>query len=109
MDEETRKALAGIMDILQNPNEGIKAIIHSCTTSESQIHNIYIHMNTIIEDLQCTTKNVNELKEQIVLNCTKLDKMKENTDLLPDMFEMLKANGNNLEVLSKRLDKVENN
>jgi len=66
-------------------------------------------LEKITHIIEFNTHELYELKEQVGKNCTKLDKMKENTDLLPDMFEMLKANGNNLEVLSKRLDKVENN
>jgi len=105
MDDETKKALGKIMDILDNPNEGLKAIIKSCMNSESQINSIYSHMDTVIGDLQLTMKTVTELKEQMKLNCTKQDSMDKKLD---DIIEIVTANGQGIEVLSKRLDKVEN-
>ncbi len=50
---------------------------------------------------------LNTLKEQIGINCEKLNEMKKNTDLIPSIVEIVTANGQGIEVLSNRLDKVE--
>jgi len=52
--------------------------------------------------------DVGDLKEQVLTNCAKLDgmkntidTMKENTDLIPQVLEIVQANGENNEELSK--------
>ncbi len=55
------------------------------------------------------------LKDQVSQNCTKINDLtvdvksiKEDTQLLPQILELVQANGNNHEELSKRVDKLEN-
>lgn len=55
------------------------------------------------------------LKDQTSQNCTKINDLtvdvksiKEDTQLLPQILELVQANGNNHEELSKRVDKLEN-
>jgi len=59
-------------------------------------------------------KEILDLKEQVGINCKKLDnfevklnEIKEHTDILPQMFELVQANGQGIEDLSGRLDKIE--
>lgn len=51
--------------------------------------------------------DIGELKKQVLTNCAKLDAMKENIDLIPQVLEIVEANGNNHEELSKRVNKLE--
>ena len=51
--------------------------------------------------------DVGELKKQTLQNCNKLDSMKENTDMIPAILEIVTANGQGIEVISKRVDKLE--
>ena len=83
MDEETRAAI-----------EALRRVIDE-------------NFKTVFSGSVKTDKAILELKEQVGINCTKLDKMKENTDLLPQMFELVQANGQGIEDLSGRIDKLE--
>ena len=67
---------------------------------------------TKINDL---TVDVKSIKDQTSQNCTKINDLtvdvksiKEDTQLLPQILELVQANGNNHEELSKRVDKLEN-
>ncbi len=58
--------------------------------------------------------DVAELKKQTVVNCGKLDRLgneisniRKDTELLPQILEIVQANGNGVEVLSKRVDALE--
>ncbi len=62
---------------------------------------------------ELTTK-VDSLAEQIGKNCNKLDTVssevkgiKEKTDLIPQVLEIVQANGQGIEVISERVDKLE--
>jgi len=57
----------------------------------------------IIELFDKLAKEIAELTKQVGINCNKLDKMKKNTDLIPQIFEIVTANGQGLEVLSDRI------
>ena len=48
--------------------------------------------------------DVNELKNQIGINCKKLDSMDKKLD---SIVEIVTANGQGIEVLSSRIDKLE--
>lgn len=54
-----------------------------------------------------TSSDIGWLKEQIRSNCDKLDAIKENTGILPQMYEMVQANGRGIEKLAERVDKLE--
>ncbi len=92
-DPAVREALSVIKDtvdrlvnILQDPIEGHSAIIKSCLNSESSI---------------------TKLRNEITINCKKLDSMKENTDMIPSILEIVTGNGQGIEVISERVDKLE--
>ena len=48
-----------------------------------------------------TSSDIGWLKEQIRSNCGKLDAIKENTGILPQMYEMVQANGRGIEKISR--------
>lgn len=52
-----------------------------------------------------SNSTVLELKEQVGINCTKLDNMDKKLD---SIVEIVTANGQGIEVLSNRLDTIEN-
>lgn len=54
------------------------------------------------------------IKKQTLNNCQKLDNLsnevkdiKDKTDLIPQVLEIVQANGQGIEVLSERVDKLE--
>lgn len=58
--------------------------------------------------------DISEIKKQTLLNCnkldnfeTKLDEMKKDTTFIPQIFDIVTANGQGIEVLSGRIDKLE--
>lgn len=65
----------------------------------------------LIDVVKSLDTRIGNLEEQTHANCGKLDtlqctmkEMKEDTDLLPKMYEMLEAAGENNETRSKEID-----
>ncbi len=75
---------------------------------------ILTEIRVVRQELGNLKQDVDGLKEQVGINCNKLDTMKtdmdvikEHTDILPQMYGVVQANGQGIEGLAERLDKLE--
>ena len=70
---------------------------------ENPMDIILDELGEIKEKMDGLATKVGNLEEQTKINCGKLDIIDKRTELLPKMYEMVEANGNNVEEIAKAL------
>ena len=73
-----------------------------------KLHN---DISVLHNDISVLHNELSELKNQTLQNCKKIDRMSKQLDghTLTEIFDICTANGQGIETLSKRIDKIENN
>ena len=64
-------------------------------------------IDVVLDELQAIKEKMDGLEGQVGINCKKLDDIKKDTGILPQILEIVTANGQGIEMLASRVNDLE--